>query len=155
MHANQQLLDDFYRAFARRDGAAMAARYADDAQFGDPVFPDLRGPQIGAMWQMLCERAKDFELTHEPPVADDRGGSVAWVARYTFSATGRKVTNRVTGRFTFRDGKITTHHDDFSFWTWSRQALGPSGLLLGWTPLVRNKVRQRAAAGLAEYRAGR
>ncbi len=153
MHANQQLLDDFYRAFARRDGAAMAACYADDARFGDPVFPDLRGARIGAMWQMLCERAKDFELTHEPAVADAERGSVAWVARYTFSATGRKVTNRVTGRFTFRGDRIATHRDDFSFWTWSRQALGASGLLLGWTPLVRGKVQQRAAAGLAAYTA--
>lgn len=107
------------------------------------------------MWRMLCERAKDFELTHQTPVADDRGGSVVWKARYTFSATGRKVSNDVTGRFTFAGDKIATHHDDFSFWKWSRQALGASGLLLGWTPLVRGKVRQRAAAGLAEYSAGK
>ena len=49
MHPNAELLTGFYNAFAERDGAAMASAYHPDAQFSDPVFPDLRGPQVGAM----------------------------------------------------------------------------------------------------------
>jgi hypothetical protein len=48
---------------------------------------------------------------------------------------------------------IASHDDYFSFYRWSRQALGVSGLLLGWTPLLKRKVRQQAAAGLAKFRA--
>ena len=38
---NLALLDTFYAAFARLDGAAMAQCYAPDASFSDPVFVGL------------------------------------------------------------------------------------------------------------------
>ncbi|MBL8954530.1 MAG: hypothetical protein JNK82_27370, partial [Myxococcaceae bacterium] len=46
---------------------------------------------------------------------------------------------------------LSEHTDSFDFGAWSRQALGPSGLLLGWSPLVKNKVRAQAAKGLDLY----
>ena len=58
MHPNAQLIQTLYAAFGRRDGAAMAACYAPNATFVDPVF-DLRGTEIGAMWTMLCERGRE------------------------------------------------------------------------------------------------
>jgi hypothetical protein len=51
--------------------------------------------------------------------------------------------------FAFRDGLIADHRDEFSFHGWARQALGPVGLLLGWTPPLQSKVRGQARAGLA------
>ena len=72
-------------------------------------------------------------------------------ARYTFSATGRKVLNRIDASFEFRDGLIVRHIDRFDFWRWSRQALGTPGLLLGWTGFLRGKVRAKAAASLAAF----
>ena len=65
---------------------------------------------------------------------------------------GRPVVN--DGRATFRfdeNGLIADHRDKFSFHRWARQALGPPGLLLGWTPLLRNKVRRSAAESLAGF----
>ncbi|KGS11492.1 ketosteroid isomerase, partial [Pseudomonas coronafaciens] len=53
--------------------------------------------------------------------------------------------------FVFRDGKICEHRDHFDMWRWSRQALGVKGLLLGWTPLVRNAVRAQALKGLKAF----
>ena len=64
------------------------------------------------------------------------------------------MRNDVRAAFRFRDGLIAEHDDRFSFWAWSRQALGPPGLLLGWTPLLRSKVGAQARKGLADYRAG-
>ena len=62
------------------------------------------------------------------------------------------VHNVIDGYFTFDpQGLIATHRDRFDFWAWSRQALGLSGTLLGWTPMLRNKVRTQAAAGLASF----
>ena len=58
---------------------------------------------------------------------------------------------RLAASFEFRDGKIVKHADCFDLYRWSRQALGPAGLLLGWTPLLQNKVRAMAAKGLADY----
>jgi ketosteroid isomerase-like protein len=147
MHDNAQLIDRLYAAFARRDAAAMAACYAPDATFRDPVF-ELSGPEIGAMWAMLCARGRDLALEWRDVRADDRTGSARWEPRYTFSATGRPVHNVIDAEFSFRDGRIAAHVDRFDLWRWSRMALGAKGMLLGWTPLVRNAVRRQARHGL-------
>jgi ketosteroid isomerase-like protein len=149
MAGNEELIERFYAAFGARDGAAMAACYAPDAVFSDPVFGELRGADPGRMWVMLTGRAQDLAITLESHSANDATGEAHWLADYTFGATGRRVHNDVRARFVFRDGLIAEHHDQFSFYAWSRQALGPAGLLLGWTPILRGKVRGQALEGLA------
>ena len=47
--SNIALLDEFYAAFGRHDGIAMAQCYAPDASFSDPVFVGLTGDQPGGM----------------------------------------------------------------------------------------------------------
>lgn len=152
MHPNHQLIDRFYAAFADRDGAGMAACYHPEIVFSDPVFPRLAGEMAGRMWKMLTSSGRDLEITHGGVEADDETGRADWVARYSFSGTGRKVVNRVEARFRFRDGLIIDHRDHFGFWRWSAQALGPSGLLLGWSPSIRRAVQGRAAARLTEFK---
>lgn len=151
MHANAELITRFYEAFARLDGASMAACYAPDATFSDPVFPDLRGPRVGGMWRMLTSSAREFTLVFDGVEADDVQGRAHWVATYTFSGTGRRVVNDIQARFTFRDGLIATHKDSFDLWKWTRQALGPVGWLAGWTPMVQGKVRAQADRGLEKF----
>jgi ketosteroid isomerase-like protein len=149
-HPNEELIERFYAAFARHDGDAMAACYAPDARFSDPVFTDLRGQEPGAMWRMLTGRATDLEVTLAEHEADDDRGSAHWLADYTFS-TGRRVHNDVRAQFRFDHGLIAEHRDSFSFYAWARQALGPTGVALGWTPIVQGKVRREARAGLDEF----
>ena len=108
MHPNAELLTGFYAAFAAKDGASMATAYAADAQFSDPVFTDLRGSEVGAMWQMLCSRAADLHIEASAITADDENGSAHWEAWYTFSKTGGKVHNVIDATFEFRDGRIIT-----------------------------------------------
>jgi ketosteroid isomerase-like protein len=152
---NAELIRRFYAAFDARDGDAMAACYAPGARFSDPVFQDLQGEEPGAMWRMLTGRADDLtvDLVEHEAIGDR--GSARWLARYTFTQTGRPVENDVRASFRFADGLIAEHRDDFSFHRWSRQALGASGLLLGWTPILRSAVRRRARAGLDEFMAGK
>jgi ketosteroid isomerase-like protein len=141
------LIEQFYRAFQRKDAEEMASLYTDDVRFSDPAFGPLEGEHARNMWRMLAARATDLELTFSN-VTD---GSAHWEARYTFTQTGRKVHNVIDARFQFRDGKIARHDDHFDFWRWSRQALGPAGLLLGWTPLLQKAVRKKALAGLEAF----
>ena len=153
--ANTALINRFYQAFQRLDAEAMAACYTDDVVFSDPAFGELRGRDAGDMWRMLTTRAKDFSLTFDNVRSDDRSGGAHWVATYLFSATGNTVINDIHARFVFRDGKISEHHDSFDLWRWSRQALGTKGLLLGWTPVVKNAVRAQALRGLKAFQASR
>jgi hypothetical protein len=96
---------------------------------------------------MLTRTARDLKVE----LAEHDGQSAHWIARYTFSATGRPVVNDVRARFVIADGLITDHVDRFSFWTWSRQAIGTKGLLLGWTPFLRSKIGGTARAGLDKF----
>lgn len=148
---NAGVIKRFYSAFQRRDGAAMAACYHPEVRFSDPVFPDLHGARAAAMWKMLCERGTDLRIEYRDVVAEDNRGSAHWDATYTFSATGRKVLNRIDASFEFRDGLISRHTDRFDFYRWARQALGAKGVLLGWLPPVQAKVRSMAAKSLDEY----
>lgn len=152
MHANAELLTRFYSAFQRGDAETMATCYRADASFSDPVFTALKGAEVGDMWRMLTARAKNFSLSFDGIEADAQQGRAHWVATYLFSGTGRMVVNDIQASFTFRDGRILQHRDQFDLWRWTRQALGAKGLLLGWTPLVHNAVRKQAAQGLAAYR---
>jgi ketosteroid isomerase-like protein len=146
-----ELIERFYGAFAARDGAAMAACYAPDASFSDPVFSDLHGAEPGAMWRMLTGRAKDLRVELLEHEVDGDRGSARWRAHYTFAQTGHAVVNDVHASFRFAGGLIAEHRDEFDFHRWARQALGPPGLLLGWTPFLRSSVRGRARAGLEEF----
>ena len=152
MHPNAQVITRFYEGFARRDAEAMAACYHRDIEFSDPVFTDLKGNAAGDMWRMLCARAADLAVRFEVKSADDKRGAAHWDADYTFTKTGRKVNNRIDAEFEFQDGLISRHKDQFDFWRWSRMALGTPGVLLGWSPVIRNKVRAQAAEGLAAFR---
>jgi ketosteroid isomerase-like protein len=151
MNANEQLIQHFYRSFQQRDAGGMVACYGPDVRFSDPVFTDLRGPRAGAMWQMLCARGKDLKIEFRDVRADERAGSAHWDAWYSFSATGRKVHNSIDATFAFAHGRIVQHTDRFDLHRWAGQALGPVGTLLGWTPLLQNKIRAMAAKGLDDY----
>lgn len=153
--SNLALIERFYRAFDDGDGETMAACYAPDVAFSDPVFPDLRAERAKAMWKMLTSAPGDLRIELLEHEAGAERGSAHWRAHYVFTQTGRPVVNDIQAGFRFRDGLIASHHDRFDFHRWARQALGPIGLLLGWTPVVRSAVRRKADARLEEFtRAG-
>ena len=104
------------------------------------------------MWRMLVARATDLVIRFYVKRADDTRGAAHWDADYTFVKTGRKVGNRIDAEFEFQDGLIRRHKDHFDFWRWSRMALGAPGVLLGWSPVIRNAVRKQAAEGLEAFR---
>jgi len=145
------LVERFYAAFGRRDHRTMAAAYAPSARFSDPVFTDLAGPRIGAMWRMLCERASDLRIACGPVTVAAGRARVEWQAWYTYTATGRPVHNRIQASLTIADGLITRHDDRFDLYRWSRQALGFKGVVLGWTPLVQGAIRKQAGKALERF----
>jgi ketosteroid isomerase-like protein len=151
MHPNAETIQRFYTAFQHKNGHEMASCYHRDIHFSDEVFTNLRGAAAGAMWRMLLDRAEDLRVEFRNVEADDRSGRAHWEAWYTFSRTGRPVHNVIHARFEFRSGKIVRHRDSFNFWKWSRQAFGPVGLVLGWSPLVKRRARREAAKNLQRF----
>jgi len=149
--ANEALIRRFYDCFARGDAAGMNACYAPDIVFTDPVFGELRGDRARAMWTMLCKAMRDFSLTYEILSIRPTNASARCVASYVYSATGRNVRNEITTDFTFGDAAIVRQDDYFDLWKWSAQALGLSGIFLGWSPFVAGKIRSTAAERLERF----
>ena len=129
----------------------MQELYHPKATFSDPVFHNLKSPEVKAMWEMLITSGKDLSVTFGQVTTNEATGTCRWEAWYTFSRTGRKVHNIICASFEFQDGKIVRHEDTFDFWRWSRQALGIRGLLLGWTSVMRSKVSEMAHKSLRKF----
>lgn len=153
MNANEKTILRLYEGFQQKNYRQMGECYADSATFQDPVFNLKNGKEARAMWHYLVTNGKDLTVTFRDIKADDKTGSAHWEATYLFSGTGRKVHNVIEAKFKFENGKIVEHRDHFKFWKWTRMALGGTGTFLGWTPLVKNKVRKTAAGGLKKFMA--
>ncbi len=153
MADNDRLIRRLYEAMDRHDGEAMAGLYDPDGRFHDPAFGELTGEEAGAMWRMLTGRAEDLSVELAEHSAEGDIGAARWIARYTFTRTGRPVVNDVEARFRFANGRIAEHDDSFSLWRWARQAMGPAGLVLGLPPMSA-LLRRRAREDLARFREG-
>ena len=152
----RRMIGRFYAALGRRDAATMVACYAARRRILGPGVPATSTRAgVAAMWRMLCARGKDLAVDASAIAADDATGRAHWVATYTYSATGRRVDNRIDARFAFRDGLILRHEDRFDLRRWTRQALGSKGVLLGWLPAARRDVQAQAARALDAWRAQR
>lgn len=151
MHENEKLIHQFYTAFQHKDYVTMQELYHADATFSDPVFHNLNSKEVKAMWEMLITAGKDLSVSFRDIAANDTTGTCRWDARYTFSRTGRKVHNIIDASFEFSDGKIIKHQDTFNFWRWSRQALGSTGLMLGWTSVIQDKISETARRSLDKF----
>jgi ketosteroid isomerase-like protein len=150
---NIELIRRLYDALDRHDGEAMAACYAPDARFEDPAFGVLQGAEVGGMWRMLTSRAEDLDVELREHEADERTGSAHWIAHYTFTQTGRKVTNDIRATFSFQGGLITDHVDEFDYRRWARQALGPMGWAITVVPPLGGVVRRKARQSLDDFMA--
>ena len=151
---SQALIQDFYAAFGRGDGDAMAACYAPGARFDDPVFKKLRGEEPGAMWRMLTAEARELAVELLDYADHGEWGTARWRARYVFPETDRPVVNEVFAAFRFADGRIAEHADSFSFHSWAWQALGVRARVPGTLKVDRAAVRRRARKHLHAFMAG-
>jgi ketosteroid isomerase-like protein len=151
MTDNEQLIHNFYTSFKNKDYKGMQAYYADNAIFNDAVFKNLNAQQVKAMWEMLILKGKDLRVEFSNISANGKSVTAHWDAYYTFSATGKKVINKIDASFEIENGKIVRHADNFNFHTWSSQALGIKGFLLGWTSFLRKKVTAQAMKNLDSF----
>lgn len=153
-NTNKNIIEKFYSAFQKGDADTMGACYHKDIEFEDPAFGKLKGKEVSQMWKMLLERGKgDIDISFSDIHADGNNGSAKWEAKYLFSRTKRKVHNKISAQFKFKDGKIIEHVDSFDVWKWSSMALGISGKLLGWTPFIKNKIKAQSKGLLEKYMA--
>ena len=150
MQANDEVIRRFFRALMQRNWESLQECYHAKVRFTDEVF-DLSGSNAVAMWRMLCAETRDLQIKVDLVSANASTGQARWQMRYVAGQNGRSVRKIIESSFEFRGGQIVRHTDRFDFWKWASQALGASGRLLGWSRLLRKKVRSKATRQLAEF----
>lgn len=148
--------EQFYTSFNLCDSETMNALYADSVSFSDPAFGWLNDQDVRDMWSMLCssQKGKKFKVSFVVKSVKPKKVEVFWEAWYTFSITGKSVHNQIKSTLFFNDkGLIFKQIDRFSLHRWSRQAMGLTGTLLGWTPFFKSGLQKRSKAALKKYQA--
>lgn len=140
---NKELIIKFYTAFSDGNSKEMVACYHKNIVFQDPAFGTLKGERAFKMWEMLLSLKKgDIKINFDSIQASAENGNANWVAEYVYGEKNRKVINKVRADIKFKDGKIIEHIDSFDLWRWTRQAMGPVGYLIGWTPFMKSKIQK-------------
>ena len=153
MKQEENIIEKFYQAFEHLDAERMVETYHDDVTFEDPAFGILRGEKAKNMWRMLCssQQGKDFKIKTTHIEYTPEKGTARWEAYYTFGKKGRKVHNVINAKFEFKDGKIINHLDSFNLYKWSKQSMGVTGFLLGWTAFFKKKLNKQTNIRLTDF----
>ncbi|GGI57306.1 nuclear transport factor 2 family protein [Winogradskyella haliclonae] len=149
----EKLVTSFYTAFANLDAEAMANCYHKDIVFEDPAFGVLHGEHAKNMWRMLCasQKGKDFIVTFSNIEINENIASAKWEAKYNFSKTRKRVHNKISAQFQFKDGLIIKHVDTFNLHRWASQAFGFKGKLIGGTSFFKKKLQKQTHTLLSQY----
>jgi len=148
---HQELLEHFYHSFKYKNVEDMIACYHDDIEFTDPAFGKLKGEEVKNMWRMLLSRNTSLTIDYDNISADAIKGKAHWVATYIFTQTNKKVTNKVTGAFEFKDGKIIRHTDSFDLSVWAKQALGFKATILDTLGILQRSIQRKSREALKSY----
>lgn len=149
---NKKLIEQFYTSFSNGNVEKMLECYHRDIIFKDPVFGTLKGKRAFDMWKMLLSKKNENTTIKSYGItADEKKGEANWVAEYHYGLKKRKVINRVYADFTLKDGKIIQHIDTFDLWKWTKQALGITGYLIGWTPYMKSKIQKTMNKRLDDF----
>ncbi|WP_034924172.1 nuclear transport factor 2 family protein [Gillisia sp. CAL575] len=149
---HKELIQKFYNSFSDGNAKGMIACYHKDIIFQDPAFGILRGKRAKDMWEMLLSnKDSNASINYEILEVDDKRAKIFWKAEYKYGPKRRAVVNEVTANFIFKDGKILKHIDDFNLWAWSKQALGASGYLLGWSSYMKHQIQKKTEGLLSTY----
>jgi ketosteroid isomerase-like protein len=140
--SKEDIIEQFYTAFAQQDAEKMVSFYADEIVFSDPAFGTLKGEKVKNMWRMLMSGKNNTVVTFGDISSDEDTVVAKWSATYTFSQTGKSVVNNVCAKFVLDGEKIVAHHDNFNLHKWAKQALGFKGWLMGGTGFFQKQLNK-------------
>ena len=142
----ENLIENFYSAMQDKNAEEMIMCYHQAIEFYDPAFGRLMGKRAGDMWRMLMASQNDtsFRVEYSDLSFQENRAFGRLDAYYQFGKSKRPVHNIIYSEFLISEGKIIQHTDRFNLYRWSRQALGITGWLIGWTSWFSNKMKKRS-----------
>jgi hypothetical protein len=137
-HPNAVLIERLFDALNRHDHEAMATCYHDKATFDDIAFHLHTKQRIHDMWRMICDGDSGIRVDVTSISADDRTGEAKIIDKYRLGLD-QPITNPITSRFAFQDGRIVGQVDECDARAWAAQAVGGMpGRILGRSAFLRS-----------------
>ncbi len=147
-----EIITEFYNNFSEGNAQGMTQYYHKDIVFNDPIFGTLKKERAFKMWEMLLSKKSEHTTISFDNIIEKEGFiTVNWTATYLFGPQQRKVVNNVLATFRFQENKIIEHSDSFDLWKWTRQALGTSGYLMGWSSFMQKKIQHKMELQLDDF----
>jgi SnoaL-like domain len=152
--AREQQIRKFYADLEQGRAEACIEQLSAEATFEDPIFGKVAAGEVPSLIRFLCANpspGRRFEV-HEVQIHDHERATLRWTAHYIFPTTGRAVANQIETPMSFRDNRIASYADRFDLWRWMGMALGPVGVLFGWTPILQEKVRSTVHSRFVKFK---
>ncbi len=137
---NSNVIEQFYTAFSHLNYQQMAGLLSENIIFHDPMFGLLEGEPVFDLWQMRCERLKQFSFSFNGiEELDAEYATCHWSTSFFHRPAGKVVTQHGKSYMRIIDEKIVEHSDGYKLSDWLNAAYGLKGRLLGWTGFMKRK----------------
>jgi len=139
------IVNDFEKAFNRRDVGALVGCFTDDASYRDNFYGEHRGqPALRSMFERMFREGRDYSWVMNTVVESGNRATAEWTFGYVVSdavprSTGRKIGFRGMSLFELERGKIAAYREYFD--------VGQALLQLGFAPEALTKVLRRKLEG--------
>lgn len=149
---NIKVLQEFYRAYEKRDLDEIAKFYHSDVEFYDHAFGILNKKELISMWSLLFNNAfKDLSIEVSNIKVENGKGFAHLECEYIYTLTNRKVQNIIDTTIEFKGNEIIKQTDIFNLKDWAKQALGWKEGLLAGTSYFKIKLQNQSRKALANY----
>ena len=138
-----ELVKQFYHALDKGDYKSVIDLYHAKAIYRDELF-DLQGLEIHALWYRATRPEMNFSAKLESIREEGDVIKTDWEIGYTLDVIKRRIKLKEIGTFKFEDDKIIEHTDEYDFWSWCTQVLGPIGRVFGWSNWLKSRARYQA-----------
>lgn len=137
---NKEIVERFYSAFSELDFPTLSSCLSENIIYHDPIFGLLEGEPVFYLWQMKCERLREFSFTFSNiEELDAEYTTCNWQISFFHRPTGDVVTMPGKAYMRIADGKIIEHSDGYKISEWLTVTQGWKGKLFGWTGYMKRK----------------
>lgn len=147
-----KVTEQFFSAFSKLDFNQMANLLSEDILYYDPIFGLLEGEPVFDLWQMRCERLKQFSFSvNNIEELDTEYSTCQWSISFFHRPAGKVITQHGKSHMRIIDGKITEQSEGYKLSDWLAAAYGWKGKLFGWTGDLKRKEQNNYRKMLDHY----
>lgn len=139
--SHEFIINKVFESITELNSVKINALYADEAIFEDPSIGEITGVVIKYWWQFLYGQMSNISIEVLDIKINGDEAIVSWKNNHLLKLTGKQLSLDFTTNFTFKDGFIVFHKNNYDFKQFVKQAFGPIAAMSG------NKIMQKMIKG--------